>query len=157
MQSEQRVRLVPNPKPDLLVDFATACIWRMAAALSDGRPGRILGEAADLIEGRLFGPGDRGDPALFLEAFSLNDGKGEPLVVGLLPAPVTTDRKSWHFIVSGMRFLVDFDRGPDAAGVANCATELQLHDFGLREVEDVPGLLDAFLRMAAKRPSGRRA
>lgn len=142
--------LLSNPAPALLVDFAVACVWRMAAAISGGRPGRILGNRADLIEGRLFGPGDGCDPALYVEAFALDDGYGRPLVFGLLPA-IGPHLRSWHFIVSGLRFAVELDLPAGAPGAVNQSTEIELLSSAPRQVEDVPGLGAALINMSKPR------
>lgn len=141
--------VVPNPKPPLLVDFALACIWRMAAAVSDGRPGRIMGANADLIEGRLFGPGEGCEPDLTIDSFEFDDGQGRPLVFGLLPAPVCPDRRSWHFIVSGLRFLVDFDSA--TPGTINELREVPLRVSRLRRIDEIAGLPSALVRMTVSR------
>lgn len=149
-------RLLSNPAPGLLVDFAVASVWRMAAAISEGKPGQILGDNADLIEGRLFGPGDGCDPALHVEAFGLEDGHGRPLVFGLLPAPIGADRKSWHFIVSGLRFAVDLDPPAGAQGAVNQSTEIELLPSAPRHVEDVPGLRAALINLSKPRSRPER-
>ena len=141
--------VLSNTRPALLVDFALACIWRMAAALSDGRPGGILGINAHLVEERLFGPGEGCEPDLLIEPFELDDGAGRPLVFGLLPAPVCSDRTSWHFIVSGLRFLVDFDSG--APGTVNALRQVPLRASLLRGVDEISGLPSALARMTVSR------
>ena len=141
--------VVPNQRPALLVDFAVACMWRMAAAVSDGRPGRIMGVNADLIEGRLFGPGEGCEPAVSIEPFELDDGRGQPLVFGLLPSPVLPDRRSWHFIVSRLRFLADFDSS--AAGSVNALSQVPLRVSRLRRMDEIAGLPSALARMAVAR------
>lgn len=149
--AEAGPRLLSNPAPGLLVDFAVACVWRMAAAISEGKPGQIMGDNADLIEGRLFGPGDGCDPALYVEAFALDDGHGRPLVFGLLPAPIGPGWKSWHFIVSGLRFALYFDRRAGAKGAVNQSAEIRLLPSARKQMEDVPGLRAALINMSKPR------
>lgn len=143
-----------NPDPALLVDFVLASVWRMAAALGGGRPARLLGRRADLIEGRLFGPGEGCDPPVRMEAFEIDDGRGAPLAIGLLPAPLPPSGTAWHFIVSDIRFEADLVHDPVLCEDAvNGAERIELRRTGLRTIDEVPGLREGLVRMT--KPRGR--
>lgn len=149
--------LVPNPRPGLLVDFILTCVWRSATSRTGGRPELVLGRYADLIEGRIFGPGEGCDPAVFVESFEIDDGKGAPLVIGVLPSPVRADKGLWHFIVSGLRFGVDF------TGVVGNGSErvnslafVPIDCGTLRSVDEVNGLRQSLERMSLRRPSSAK-
>ncbi|MFD2051985.1 hypothetical protein ACFSQT_02090 [Mesorhizobium calcicola] len=143
----------------MLVDFILTCIWRMAASRTRGRPGHALGHYADLIEGRLFGPGEGCDPAVFIESFEIDDGEGAPLVIAVLPSPANADRGSWHFIVSGLRFVVDFT-GLFGIGLerANSLAFVSIDRGALRSVDEVDGLRQSLERMSLprRRPSSAK-
>lgn len=144
--------LVPNPRPTLLVDFALTCIWRMAASKTGGRPVRALGPYTDLVEGRIFGPGESCDPAVVIESLEMDDGKGAPLIIGVLPCPAQADGSSWHFIVSGLRFVVDFSgvSGKQSKRV-NSLTFVPIARTAPRSLDEIDGLRFSLERMNRRR------
>ncbi len=148
---------LPNRQPHLLVDFTLACIWRFAASRHGGKPARILGLYADLIEGSLFGPGERFDPPLLVTRFRMLDHAGEALNIALLPAPQQEFGVwFWRFVVRGLCFSAMFDQRP----IPQRLTELAINDKATvalpravaRHVDGVSGLVEAFERMLMPRP-----
>lgn len=153
---------VPNPKPDLLVKFASACIWRTATSRTQGNPSRWLGPYAQKIEKSLFGDVEF-RPLLLVSRQSYRSATGEPLNLGALPHRYEElGIHFWRFIAGGLIFDLKLDNRstPPAMRTLDAShmpVLLLMEDFP-QSALNAPGIGTALARMATrtvkKRPRG---
>lgn len=120
---------IPNPKPEQLVAFAAACVWRMAASRSKGRPAAVLGPYASRIQALLF-DGAFFDPTLLISRSTYVSGF-EEVKLGTLPQIYhELGIRFWRFIACGIIFDLKLDNRvapPAMATLAvNAAPEITL-------------------------------
>lgn len=146
---------VANPKPDLLVKFAGACIWRAATSRTQGNPSRWLGPYAERIERSLFGDVEF-RPLLLVSRQSYRSSTGEPLNIGALPHRYQElGVNFWRFIAGGLIFDLKLDnrstppamRTLDASQMSDL---LLMEDFPQSALQ-APGIGTALARMAMRR------
>jgi len=100
---------IANPRPDLLVLFASACVWRMAAARTDGQPEKWLGPYAKRLSAALFEQAPFDTP-LLLSRHAYQIKRGEIMNLSLMPHPHSElGIKFWRFIVCGLIFDLKMD------------------------------------------------
>jgi hypothetical protein len=145
---------VKNPRPELLVGFACAVVWRMAASRSDLKPEQMLGAGAQRISDRIFKDGPF-DPILLLgrNPFYLY---GEPLEMNVLPVPYSElDRQFWRFIACGIVFDLMIDERPVPNLMAplgvNTRREVTLVEDFPQDAMKTPGLGQALIGLALPR------
>jgi hypothetical protein len=151
---------VRNGRPDLLVGFACAVVWRWAASRSPTGPDDLLGPSAFAIRDLLFGDVPF-DPLLLLSrnAFHIS---GERLEMNVLPVRhVELDRQFWRFITCGIIFDLKLDERPTppemAVLAANAQQEVHLFEDFPQDALRVPGLRAALIRFSLpKRPHSRK-
>lgn len=160
-QAERRIPVftIPNPRPDLLVGFACATVWRMAASRSELKPERMLGPYAKFLAGLLF-EGVPFDPLLLLSrsAYQL---RGQPLEMNVLPVRHTElDRRFWRFIACGIIFDLKLDARPAPAAMAvlavNAQTEVTFCEDFPQDAMRTPGLAKSLVAMTLPRRPYRR-
>lgn len=161
MEAGHAVATIPNPKPELLVDFAGACVWRAAVSRTGHRPQRHLGPYAGRLQESLFGAAAF-RPLLLIQRHALHDSRGELLNMGALPYPYKEEGiRFWRFIVGGLIFDLKLDARtppPAMAMIAvNAATEITLFEDFPRDVRREPLIGDSLRRMSSGlRPEPRR-
>ncbi len=101
-----------NPRPDLLLRFAAATIWRHAASRHGIAHGLELGPYRQVIERHLF----EGD-SLLLDAIvgrsNIVDRHGNQIKIGLAPyRRKLLDWTVWHFSIAGFDFYMKTDKRP---------------------------------------------
>jgi hypothetical protein len=153
LEAGQAVAAIPNPRPDLLVDFAGACVWRMAVSRTGHQPKLLLGPYADRLQESLFG-GVAFRPLLLVARHALHDAEGELLNMGALPYPYKEEGiRFWRFIVCGLIFDLKLDARttPPAMATlaANAAPEITLFEDFPRDVRREPLVGASLRRMAA--------
>lgn len=101
---------VPNPRPDLLVMFAHAVVWRHAADLLARGRRHWLGPYFQIIEDALF----RGGPAL--DMFVIEPGnvsQGKRVIMGVHPCPSYMGPLNLtRFEIGGLGFMLKTDQRP---------------------------------------------
>lgn len=142
---------IPNPKPELLVAFASACVWRMAVSRSEGRPERMLGPYAERLRALLF-DGLSFDPMLLISR-SAFVSKGEAFSLGMLPyRHEELGIRFWRFVTCGLIFDLKLDNRatppPMAILAVNNSTEILLHEDFPHEAMRTPSVAASLLRMA---------
>lgn len=146
-----------NPAPRQLVLFAAACVCRMAASRSEGRPERTLGPYADRLRAMIFDGSDF-DPLLLVSRSAYRNGE-EHLAVGVLPHRRKELGVSfWRFIAAGLVFDLKLDNRsapPEMSTLAvNAAEEVTLFpDLPVAVRTDRP-LFASLTRIAAPRRRG---
>lgn len=153
---EIRVR---NSQPQLLVGFATACVWRMAVSRSDHRPERLLGPYANRLANSLFG-NQRFNPLLLLSCHGFHDNAGDLLNIGVLPHVYYEEGiRFWRFIVCGLIFDLKLDNRSPVRAMEPLAVNEKME---IVLFEDFPQeilrtrLAESLFRMAVPSGSGRR-
>jgi hypothetical protein len=121
---------ISNPKPAQLVAFAAACIWRMAASRSSGRPAAWLGPYALRIQAMLF-EGAAFDPMLLVSRSAYASGS-EELKLGVLPHIYRElGIRFWRFVSCGVVFDLKLDNRATPPAMAtlavNAAPEITLY------------------------------
>jgi hypothetical protein len=101
-----------NPRPDLLVRFAAATIWRHVVSKHGCVHGLDLGPYKNVIEEHLFA-----DAALPLQVLigrsNLIDPSGNRIEIGLAPyRRKLLDWTVWHFTIAGFDFYIKTDKRP---------------------------------------------
>lgn len=149
-RSNDRALDVPNAKPDSLMHFAYAVIWRHVASAS-GRADRLdLGPFGDEM----------------LDAMQTRGPYDLELIVGRNPLTVRDQRVDiaiapyrnrmgrwnvWHFTISGLDFYLKTDRQPFPESwrpyLANNNNPIVVGQIDLRGIDQVPNLLPIFQRM----------
>lgn len=148
-----------NPEPRLLVEFASACVWRMAASRNAGKPDRSLGPYAEKIQKSLFA-GIQFWPLLLVARHGYRSHVGEELNIGALPYRYDEfGIRFWRFIVSGLTFDLKLDNRSTPAAMRTLDVSHATEIFIANELPQSPlasrGLSDSLLRMAVRRRSGR--
>ena len=151
---------IPNPSPSLLIDFASACVWRYAASRGHRRPERLLGRYAKLIERSLFF-GESFDPMLMVSAHGFFDEDRNSLRIGAHPYRHTELAiRFWRLVVSGLYFDLKLDARKTPAAMAifavNTATTITVHEDLPQNIMADPTLGPALRRMHTRRPSKTR-
>jgi hypothetical protein len=101
----------PNPRPDLLLRFACATIWRFVASREGARHGLQLGPYREMFEKHLFGGASPAVQAIMGRA-NLVDVKGQRVEIGLPPyRRKLLEWTVWHQI-AGFDFYVKTDQRP---------------------------------------------
>ncbi len=97
-----------NPTPRHLVLFAAACVWRMAASRTEGRPERTLGPYAERLRAMIFNGSDF-DPLLLLSRSAYRIGE-KSVAVSVLPHRCKEFGIGfWRFIAAGLVFDLKLD------------------------------------------------
>ena len=148
-----------NPKPHRLVAFAAACVWRMAAARTAGRPDEMLGPYAARLQAMLF-DGAAFDPMLLLSRSSYMDGP-RPLHIGMLPhVRFELGLRFWRFCAADVIFDLKLDgrtSPPEMQVLAiNKATEIPLFPDIPRDVRNDPALLGSLMMMMSMPPAAKK-
>jgi hypothetical protein len=100
---------IDNPNPTLLVQFASACVWRFAASRGRGKPAILLGPYATKIANSLF-HGEMFTPLLLISRHGYNVSEGKLLNIGSLPFRYQEEGiHFWRFIVCGLIFDLKMD------------------------------------------------
>lgn len=151
---------VPNPRPELLVGFACAVVWRMAASRSDLNPAQTLGAFAKRLADLLFDDVPF-DPLLLLSRNAFHV-RGKPLEMNVLPVPYRElDRRFWRFIACGIKFDLKLDARPAPAPMAvlaaNTQSEVTLFEDFPQDALRTPGLAESLIAMTLpRRPFQRK-
>lgn len=150
---------VPNPDPALLVDFASACVWRMAASRSEGRPKSLLGPYNQRLVDSLF-HGIAYRPMLLVACNAYHLKKGEILNFGALPFRyVELNIHFWRFIVGGLIFDLKLDARATPAAMATLAVneqaEVALFDDFPQSAQRTPRVGHALAALSMQRRSFR--
>ena len=150
---------VANPRPDLLVAFASACVWRYAASRSNGRPERALGPYAGKIQRALFEQGDF-SPFLLVSRHAYEIEPGQIMNMGVLPHLYHEEGiRFWRFIVLGLIFDLKLDNRatppPMAILGVNDQNLIRLSDDFPQKVMRVPGFARSLIRLATPPGKGR--
>jgi hypothetical protein len=150
---------VPNPHPELLVGFAAAVVWRMAASRTDLQPELMLGDHAKRLSDLLFDDVPF-DPLLLLSrnAYQLS---GTLLDVTILPVPYTElNLTFWRFVTCGIIFDLKLDSRPApemmAVLAANSDPEITLYEDFPQNALRTPGLARALVKVSLPRRSYRK-
>jgi hypothetical protein len=99
---------VPNPRPDLLITFAHAVVWRHAAALIGRDRKHWLGPYFDRIGASLF-HGEQPLQVAVLEPG--NTIRGQRAFIGVHPCPVRMEEaRLTRFEIGGLAFLLKTDQ-----------------------------------------------
>jgi|SRR5579859_2806230 len=110
---ERKVWLAPNPKPDLLVRFAAACLWKRWAS-----PVRVAGVPLDLgpwehrLRRFLFGGANDYEPQLVLlsqRTLLAGEESGHPLLTEPNALP-SWGRRAYTFQFGDCHFLINLDK-----------------------------------------------
>lgn len=153
---------LPNPQPALLVAFASACVWRMAAARTEGRPERWLGPYAKRLSNALFDNGSPFDAPLLLSRHAYQVRAGETMNMGVLPHPYSElGIRFWRFVACGLIFDLKMDNRavPYAMSIfpVNQRESISLYDDLPQDPMRSPALGSSLRRLAtppAKRGRG---
>jgi hypothetical protein len=148
-----------NDRPELLVGFACAVVWRMAASRSASDPEEMLGPFATRLRDLLFEETPF-DPLLLLSRNAFHLG-GKLLDMNVLPVPY--DELGLHFcrfITCGIVFDLKLDERPAPAPMAvlaaNDQREITLIEDLPQDALRTPGLGEALIRFAQPRQPFRR-
>jgi hypothetical protein len=151
---------IPNPHPSQLVDFASACVWRMAVSRTSGAPAMWLGPYAQKLADRLYGNGDF-EPSLLISRHGLHLESGKEHNIGTLPYRYFEQGlRFWRFICTGLVFDLKLDNRPAPPALAifavNDADKVYLHPDLPQSILNVPGLASAHAQMTAPRERYKR-
>lgn len=148
-----KVWIVPNPKPDLLVRFVAACVWRRGVSqVQRERADLSLGAADPRLRAMLFEGGVGYDPPLMvvrrtytspgrpLREMMWEPGKGFGFGDG-----------TWCFLAFGCEFMMKLNPHSHppfpAFAVANRKPEVWALNVEPHESTDVPGAIDTAVDM----------
>lgn len=145
---------IPNPLPDRLVSFASACVWRMAVSRTENKPERMLGPYAARLRARLF-DGDPFEPFLLISR-SAYVSRRDPLNLGVLPHLYRElDLRFWRFVTCGLIFDLKLDNRPAPPPMAilgvNGSKEVFLHEDFPQEVSRIPDIAESLVRLSLPR------
>ena len=145
---------VANPKPELLVDFAKACVWRSAASRTAGVPSKWLGPYARRIEDSIFGT-TVFRPLLLVSRLAYVNGNGEKLNMGAPPHRYQEEGINfWRFIAGGLIFDLKLDNrsAPPAMRTLDAINieEFLLEEDFPRSALHAPGIGTSMIRMALR-------
>jgi hypothetical protein len=102
----------PNSRPDLLIRFVAATVWRHAVSYHGRVHGLDLGPYRQIIEKHLFDGGPMPLEALVGRS-NIIDPSGKRLEFGLAPYKRKLLRWTvWHFTIGGFDFYLKTDRRP---------------------------------------------
>lgn len=104
--------ILPNPKPELLVHFAYACIWRFAVARGNDKMKKRLGPYEKRIRNILFNDATP-DIEVVIWKRSYHIGHSSPTDVAVMPYRTKLkDWNIWTFVIGGMGFFIKTDSRP---------------------------------------------
>lgn len=158
LRYEDMLWLVPNPRPDLLLKFACACIWRRAVSRSGPPADLDLGPYEVPLRSLLFESGCQFDPTLLISRQNVML-EGQPMD-DLLAEPFRNPnygRRGWQFMVAGFIFVLKLDNRGRKQELdtlkANGRNPVPVLNLPARELVDVPGVIDIAVNML--RPEGQ--
>lgn len=148
-----------NERPELLVGFACAVVWRMAASRSKSGPQEMLGDFATRLQALIFDDVPF-DPLLLLSRNAFHIG-GHPLDMNLMPVHyVELDQVFRRFITCGIIFDLRLDDRPTpelmAPLGANHKREITLLEDLPQDALRTPGMAEALVRFTLPRQPYRR-
>jgi hypothetical protein len=153
---------IGNPRPDLLVRFIYATVWRRVSSADGKRINLSLGPFGGEIEDHLFGDCSASLPAIVGRA-NLRSADGKRAMVAIPPyRQKMADWNVWHFHLGGLDFYLKTDRRPFPSGfspyLANDNDPLTLVQIDPLRVDQVPILEPVFSQMYSipLRPKVRR-
>lgn len=142
-------KAVPNPKPDLLVKFASAVLWRAATAPKTASPDIDLGPWDFQLRQYLFGNSDYRPSVCILQ---LRWTVGGNYVGDITVQPyraLLRGRRTYLFDLAGFRFLIRLNNRGNAPEFshqfrANGQNPLLVLDLGFREISEDSGFMSIF-------------
>ena len=145
----------PNPKPDLLLGFAYATIWRFAVSKHGAMHHLQLGPYQLLLEHHLF-HGHRIELQAILGRANVVDPRGKSVEVGIAPYRVKLrDWNLWHFAVGGFDFYVKTDQRPFPRSwkpfLLNDNDPVAMPLIDPQALHDIPKFQSIFQNMIARR------
>lgn len=158
LKYEGALWVVPNPRPELLVKFACACVWRRGVSLSGPPADLDLGPYEVRLRNLLFYADTSYNPALLVCRQNVTL-EGEPLNE-ILMEPFRNPnygKRGWQFSAGGFLFVLKLDeRGRKQEVEAlkvNGQNPAPVLNFPSKELVDVPGVIDIAVNML--RPTGQ--
>lgn len=154
------VWIVPNAKPDLLIRFVAACIWRRGVSSVDRQAADLdLGLAEPKLRAMLFDGETRYQPPLMIVRRTYTS-QGEPMreVMWEPGKSFGFGDNTWLFFALGCEFVMKlnpYSHPPfPAVFVANGKQEVWAADMDAEELVDVPGVIDIAANMLRGTPRG---
>jgi hypothetical protein len=141
----------PNPRPELLLRFAAATIWRHAVS-SHGIDHKLeLGPYQGLIESHLF-EGAALPLEILVGRSNIVGADGHRIEIGLAPYKRRLlDWTVWHFTIAGFDFYVKTDKRPFPEPwkpfLANDNDPITLALIDPRRLDEIPMLRPIFAQM----------
>lgn len=149
--------VVPNPRPDLLVLFAAACIWRrgVSSIAQDGAD-LDLGPAESKLRQLLFeGPGSYDPPLLLQRRQLISQGQILEGVIWLPGKAWGFGGNTWSFFAFGCEFFMKLNPYSHPAFhphfVANRRDPANCMNRGAFEISDVEGMVQIGANMLQSR------
>ena len=144
-----------NPRPDLLIRFIYATVWRQVVSAEGRRLGLSLGPFKETIEQHLFGNGKARLSALVGRP-SLVMPDGQPARIAIAPYQRRLlDWRVWHFTVGGLDVFLKADSRPFPITwvpfLANDNDPLILPAIDALRIDRIPMLKPILRNMAIKR------
>jgi hypothetical protein len=155
------VWLVPNPKPDLLVRFVAACIWRRGVSTIGREHSDLdLGGAEPRLRAMLFEGETRYQPALMvIRRTYTSQGQHLREIMWEPCKGYGFGDNTWSFLALGCEFMLKlnpYSHPPfPAPFVANGKREVWAMNMDPQEFIDVPGAVDIAVNMLRDRERPR--
>lgn len=152
------VWLVPNPKPDLLVRFVAACIWRRGVSAIGRETAELdLGPAEPKLRAMLFEGGTRFQPPLMvIRRTYTSQGQWLREIMWEPCKSFGFGDNTWSFFALGCEFMMKLNpySHPAFPGyfIANGKSEVWALNMDPEEVTGVPGAIDIAVNMLSGAP-----